>query len=113
MVKIAGGRPDYVSISGAKVVTSFVVEDEDFNKLTEQKNNPEKMLADNVPGMTGVKVKWIVSSGSNYSITVDSAKGGKASWGEREIETQWLVFSRMTIYLETKKRGRNAPLFLV
>ena len=73
-------RPDYVTISGAKVVAGFIVEDEDFNELTEQKNNPEKMLVDNVPGMTGVKVKWIVSSGSNYSIIVDSAKGGKASW---------------------------------
>ncbi|TXD78605.1 M14 family metallopeptidase [Algoriphagus ratkowskyi] len=73
-------RPDYVSITGAKVVAGFVVDDEDFNKVTEQKNNPEKMHVANIPGMTGVKVKWIVSSGSNYSINVDSAKGGKASW---------------------------------
>jgi hypothetical protein len=27
-----------------------------------------------------VKVRWIVSSTQNMSITVDSAKGGKASW---------------------------------
>ncbi|MEN2283299.1 M14 family metallopeptidase [Algoriphagus sp. SE2] len=73
-------RPDYVTISGAKVVAGFVVEDEDFNKFSEQKMNPEKIKVANIPGMTGVKVKWIVSSGSNYSITVDSAKGGKASW---------------------------------
>lgn len=73
-------RPDYVTISGAKVVAGFVVEDEDFNKFSEQKLNPEKISVANIPGMTGVKVKWIVSSGSNYSITVDSAKGGKASW---------------------------------
>lgn len=73
-------RPDYVTLSGAKVVAGFVVEDEDFNKLTEQKLTPEKISVANILGMTGVKVKWIVSSGSNYSITVDSAKGGKASW---------------------------------
>ncbi|WP_192348065.1 M14 family metallopeptidase [Algoriphagus sp. Y33] len=73
-------RPDYVTISGAKVVAGFVVEDEDFNKFAEQKLTPEKISVANIPGMTGVKVKWIVSSGSNYSITVDSAKGGKASW---------------------------------
>ncbi len=73
-------RPDYVTISGAKVVAGFVVEDEDFNKFSEQKMNPEKIEVSNIPGMTGVKVKWIVSSGSNYSISVDSAKGGKASW---------------------------------
>nr|WP_075349107.1 M14 family metallopeptidase [Algoriphagus marinus] len=73
-------RPDYVTITGAKVVAGFVVEDEDFNKLAEQKMSPERIAVENVPGMSAVKVKWIVSSGSNYSITVDSAKGGKASW---------------------------------
>lgn len=73
-------RPDYISISGAKVVAGFVVENEDFNKLTEQKVNPEKIAVDNIPGMNAVKVRWIVSGNSNYSITVDSAKGGKASW---------------------------------
>lgn len=73
-------RPDYVTISGAKVVAGFVVEDEDFNKVTEQKMSPERIAVANVPGMSAVKVKWIVSAGSNYSIMVDSAKGGKASW---------------------------------
>jgi hypothetical protein len=38
------------------------------------------MAVENIPGMGAVKVRWIVSSASNYSITVDSAKGGKASW---------------------------------
>lgn len=76
-------RPDYVTISGAKVVAGFVVEDEDFNKLAEQKMSPERIAVANVPGMSAVKVKWIVSSGSNYSIMVDSAKGGKASWSTK------------------------------
>ncbi len=73
-------RPDYITISGAKVVAGFVVDNPDFNKFTEQKNNPEKIAVDNIPGMGAVKVRWIVTGGSNYSITVDSAKGGKASW---------------------------------
>lgn len=73
-------RPDYVSISGAKVLAGFVVENEDFKKYAEQKVNPEKISVDNIPGMGAVKVRWIVSGGGNYSITVDSAKGGKASW---------------------------------
>jgi len=76
-------RPDYVTISGAKVVAGFVIEDEDFNKLAEQKMSPERIAVANVPGMSAVKVKWIVSSGTNYSITVDSAKGGKASWSTK------------------------------
>ena len=73
-------RPDYVSLSGAKVLAGFLVEDEDRKQLVEQKHSPEKIEVDNIPGMSAVKVKWIVSSGSNYTINVDSAKGGKASW---------------------------------
>jgi hypothetical protein len=73
-------RPNYVSISGANVVAGFVVENEDFNKLHEQKVNPEKLEVENVSGMGAVKVRWIISGGRNYSISVDSAKGGKASW---------------------------------
>lgn len=73
-------RPDYVSISGAKVVAGFVVESEDFKKYKEQKVDPEKIHVDNIPGMGAVKVRWIISGGGNYSINVDSEKGGKASW---------------------------------
>lgn len=75
-------RPDYVSISGAKVVAGFMVDDEDTKKFTEQKNSPEKISVRNIPGMSSAKVRWIVSSGSNYSISVDSAKGGKAEWSK-------------------------------
>jgi len=73
-------RPDYVTLTGAKVVAGFVVEDADMKKYKEQPNSPEKMAVANVPGMGAVQVRWIVSSGSAYSVTVDSAKGGKASW---------------------------------
>ena len=73
-------RPDYVTISGAKVVAGFVVKDEDMKKYTEQIASPEKIAVANIPGMGAVKVSWIVSSTQNMSITVDSAKGGKASW---------------------------------
>jgi len=73
-------RPDYVTISGAKVITGMVVEDEDFNKVKEQKHNPEKIALKNIPGMNASKVRWIVSGNGNYAIKVDSAKGGLAEW---------------------------------
>ena len=73
-------RPDYVTILGAKVVAGFVVKDEDMKKYTEQIASPEKIAVANISGMGAVKVRWIVSSTQNMSITVDSAKGGKASW---------------------------------
>ncbi len=75
-------RPDYVSITGAKVLTGMVVNDEDFNKVEEQKQNPEVIRVKNIPGMESVKVRWIVSGNGNYRINVDSAKGGKASWSK-------------------------------
>ncbi len=73
-------RPDYVTIKGAKVLAGMVVENADFNIVKEQKNNPEKIAVDNIPGMGTVKVRWIVSSSGNYTISVDSAKGGVVEW---------------------------------
>ncbi len=73
-------RPDYVTISGAKVITGMIVNDEDFNKVAEQKVNPEKIAVENIPGMNAVKVRWLVTGGGNYQINVDSAKGGVAEW---------------------------------
>jgi len=34
----------------------------------------------NIPGLGTVKVRWIISGGGNYSIKVDSAKGGIVEW---------------------------------
>lgn len=73
-------RPDYVTISGARVITGMVVDDEDFNKVKEQKHNPERIAVKNIPGMDATKVRWIVSGNGSYSIIVDSAKGGLAEW---------------------------------
>lgn len=73
-------RPDYVTISGARVITGMIVNDEDFNKVEEQKHNPEKIKVKNIPGMKSVKVRWIVSGNGKYTINVDSAKGGIAEW---------------------------------
>ena len=73
-------RPDYITISGANVVSGMVVENEDFNKVVEQTENPEKIKVANIPGMRSVKVRWLVSGGGNYQIKVDSAKGGIAEW---------------------------------
>ncbi len=73
-------RPDYVTLTGANVVAGMVVENADFNIVKEQKHNPQKMEVKNIPGMGTVKVRWIVSGGGNYSIKVDSAKGGLVEW---------------------------------
>ncbi|CAN5177606.1 M14 family metallopeptidase [soil metagenome] len=73
-------RPDFVTLTGVNVVTGMVVQDEDFNKVTEQKVNPERIVVENIPGMNSVKVRWLVTGGGSYQIKVDSAKGGLVEW---------------------------------
>ncbi len=73
-------RPDYVTISGVKVIAGMVVENADFNIVKEQVHNPQKIEVANIPGMGTVKVRWIVSGGGSFSIKVDSAKGGLVEW---------------------------------
>jgi hypothetical protein len=73
-------RPDYISIKGANVVSGMLVTDEDFGVTQEQKNHPEKLEVQNIPGNAIVKVRWIVKGNSDYSIHVDSEKGGLASY---------------------------------
>lgn len=69
-------RPDYITIEGATVVAGMKVENRDLNITTEQKNNPATIEVENIPGLGSVTVRWIISGGKNYSIKVDSRKGG-------------------------------------
>jgi hypothetical protein len=72
-------RPDYISIQGAQVVAGMVVENRDMNIATEQKMNPTVIEVGNIPGLGSVTVRWIISGGKNYTIKVDSKKGGVTS----------------------------------
>jgi len=71
--------PNYITIDGAQVEAGMIVTNRAMNQSTEQTNNPEKIAVDNIPGMDSVTVRWIVSRGNNYTITVDSKKGGLVS----------------------------------
>ena len=68
--------PDYISIEGATVVAGVVVENRDLNVTREQKNNPSQLEVDNIPGMSTVTVRWIISGSKSYTIKVTSRKGG-------------------------------------
>lgn len=72
-------RPDYISISGAKVLAGMIVDNPDLNISTEQKNNPSSIAVKNIPGLGYVTVRWIIQGNSKYSVSVDSRKGGQAS----------------------------------
>jgi hypothetical protein len=72
-------RPDLITLSGAKVVASMIVENADLNISSEQKTNPETINVRNIPGLGTVTVRWIVQGSGGYTITVDSKKGGTTS----------------------------------
>lgn len=72
-------RPNYISIEGADVEAGMIVNNRDMNHTTEQTHNPSVLRVENIPGMSSVTVRWIVSGGGDYTITVDSAKGGVVS----------------------------------
>lgn len=76
-------RPDYITLSGAKVIAGMTVQNADLNLSTEQKTNPEKLELDNIPGLGTVTVRWIVQGSGKLSIAIDSKKGGMVSWSKK------------------------------
>ncbi|MGV3707690.1 MAG: M14 family metallopeptidase [Gemmatimonas sp.] len=71
--------PDFVSIAGGTAVAGFVVNNPLLNQATEQKLEPGKIRLANIPGNGIVQVRWIVQGGANYTVTVESQKGGTSS----------------------------------
>lgn len=60
-------------------MVGLIVENRDLNIIGEQKNNPAQIEVDNIPGMGTSTVRWVISGGKDYTIKVDSKKGGVAS----------------------------------
>jgi hypothetical protein len=75
--------PDYIGIEGAEVIAGMIVLDEDLKMTKEQKFNPEQIEVQNIPGMGVVTVRWIISGEKDFSINVDSQKGGKLTWSKK------------------------------
>ncbi|MEO5889126.1 MAG: M14 family metallopeptidase [Ferruginibacter sp.] len=72
-------RPDYISLTGAKVIAGMTVDNQNPAATIEQKNDPQTIDVDNIPGLGQVTVRWIIQGNTKYTITVDSRKGGVAS----------------------------------
>lgn len=72
-------RPDYISLTGPKVLAGMVVDNRDLNITTEQQNNPAIIEVGNIGGQSTVTVRWIVQGSGKYTIAVDSKKGGLVS----------------------------------
>lgn len=75
-------RPDHISISNAKVIAGMTVDNRNPAATVEQKNNPQTIEVDNIPGLGQVTVRWIIQGNAKYTITADSRKGGLVSRGK-------------------------------
>jgi len=69
-------RPDLITLTGAKVIAGLTVDNRNPTSAIEQKNDPQTIEVDNVPGLAEITVRWIIQGNSKYTITVDSRKGG-------------------------------------
>jgi hypothetical protein len=70
--------PDIVSLAGPniKVLSSGRVTDQFFKRVEAVKRRPERVELDTVRGMSSVRVQFVVSGRGDFTVTVDSAKGG-------------------------------------
>ncbi|MHB1050946.1 MAG: M14 family metallopeptidase [Bacteroidota bacterium] len=71
-------RPDWISLSGGTVIAGGILENRFLGVMKEQKVSPARLNIDNIPGMGIVAVRWIVTGGNSFTVTVDSEKGGVA-----------------------------------
>jgi hypothetical protein len=70
--------PDVVSLEGpeVKVLSSGRVIDRFFKRVTSVERRPHRVELDSIGGMEAERVQFIVSGTGEFTITVDSAKGG-------------------------------------
>ena len=71
--------PDYIYLDGGEVIAGMLVEDPDLNITIEQKKNPGRIEVANITGYERINLKWIVKDGNQFTVRVESVKGGRAS----------------------------------
>ncbi len=78
-------RKDVVTLQGAVVLASGMVENSWLNLVELQKKRPERLLVDAVPGEGFVTLFFLVEGGGQVRLQYDSVKGGRIS---REIDLE-------------------------
>lgn len=70
--------PDVVTLSGdqVRVLSSGVVTDRFFNRVTPVQRRPERVELEAIGGMGTVRAQFIVSGQGRFRVTIDSARGG-------------------------------------
>ena len=68
---------DRVTITGAEALGKMIVTDESLGITEVQAGDPSVITLDDIPGMSEVKVRWIVRKAKHFSIELNSEKGGR------------------------------------
>jgi hypothetical protein len=71
--------PDVISLAGGTVVAGMLVNNRDMNFTTEQKLDPTHIKVGNIAGNSFVTVRWLVTGGNKFTVSVSSKKGGQAT----------------------------------
>ena len=72
--------PNIVTLEGGTALSGMIVQNVDFGFTQEQNNsNPAEIQVSTINGHSHVTVRWLVKGGNNYTVTVDSKKGGVVS----------------------------------
>jgi len=70
-------RPDIASVTGAKVISSGIVDNPYLDKIDIQKHRPERLMVDGVEGLSTRMLFFLVQGTGDVTVTYDSLKGGK------------------------------------
>jgi len=73
--------PDILSLQGnnVKVLSAGLVTDRYFRRVNPVERRPERIEIDTIPGMDAVRVQFVVAGRGQFTVSVDSAKGGQFS----------------------------------
>jgi hypothetical protein len=69
-------RPDIATVDGAEVIASGIVRDAYLDKVDLQKERPERLLVDGVPGLSTQTLFFLVEGKGEMTVTYDSLKAG-------------------------------------
>jgi hypothetical protein len=76
-------RPDWVTLTGGKVISGGILQNRFLGIAQEQKHHPERLEIESIPGVGAVYVRWLVEGKGPFTVTMDSEKGGKSSLRSR------------------------------
>ncbi len=68
---------DRITLGGATALGKMIVTDESLDITEVQAGDPSVITLPSIPGMSEVKVRWVVKKTKHFTVSVNSVKGGR------------------------------------